>query len=104
MSDRTSRGEDAVLTRRELLCRSGMGMGSLALGSLLSETGLLGMPARPGDASPTIAGAPSILSIDPLASKASLLRARARRVVPLFMNGGPSHVDTFDPKPMLARH
>ena len=38
--------EDAVLTRRELLCRSGMGMGALALGGLLAEAGLLGRSAR----------------------------------------------------------
>src|SRR5438552_3867813 len=73
-------------SRRELLRRSGMGLGSLALGTLLNaaETGA------------ETAG--------PLAPKAPPLAARARRVVHLFMNGGPSHVDTFDPKPMLDKY
>ena len=40
----------------------------------------------------------------PLAGRAPHFRPRARRVVHFFLNGGPSHVDTFDPKPALARH
>ena len=39
MSHPAPRLEDAVMTRRELLCRSGMGMGAVALGGLLSEPG-----------------------------------------------------------------
>jgi hypothetical protein len=105
MSHEPPRVEDAVMTRRELLCRSGMGMGALALGGLMADEGLLGQAARAagadGAATPSL---PSIAGINPLAPKAPPLRARAKRVVHLFMNGGPSHVDTFDPKPMLARH
>src|SRR5262245_51002162 len=97
----TTRLEDALLTRRELLCRSGMGMGALALGGLLSEAGLLAGPAMAGDSSP---GRTSGHSVNPLVPKVPPLPARAKRVVHLFMNGGPSHVDTFDPKPMLTRH
>jgi hypothetical protein len=41
---------------------------------------------------------------DPLAPRASHFPARAKRVIFLFMNGGPSHVDTFDPKPMLKKY
>ncbi len=41
---------------------------------------------------------------NPLATLPGHFPARAKRVIFLFMNGGPSHVDTFDPKPMLARH
>jgi hypothetical protein len=40
----------------------------------------------------------------PLASKPAHFPARAKRVIFLFMNGGPSHVDTFDPKPALQRY
>src|SRR5262245_17088257 len=98
------RPEDTFLTRRELLHRSGMGMGALALGSLLSETGLLGRLADAAETSPSIAGSSSISSVNPLRPKTPPLRPRAKRVVHLFMNGGPSHVDTFDPKPILARH
>ncbi len=84
-----------------------MGMGALALGDMLAEAGAPGpgrsrrrrrRPARSGPA------VPSIGSANPLVPKASPLRARAKRVVHLFMNGGPSHVDTFDPKPMLDRY
>ena len=46
---RPPRLEDAVVTRRELLCRSGTGFGALALGTLLAESGLLGRPARAAD-------------------------------------------------------
>ena len=49
MSHHAPRLEDAVMTRRELLCRSGMGMGALALGGMLAEQGLLGRAARGGD-------------------------------------------------------
>src|ERR1017187_2519962 len=101
------RFEDAVMTRRELLCRSGMGMGAVALGGLLSDAGLLTSRARAaladGDSAARLA-VPSIAGTSPLLPKLPPLRARAKRVVHLFMNGGPSHVDTFDPKPMLDRN
>jgi uncharacterized protein DUF1501 len=77
-------------TRRQLLQRTGMGLGSVALASLLGEAGEL-QAATAGDA------------VNPLAPKQPPLPAKAKRVVHLFMNGGPSHVDTFDPKPSLAR-
>src|SRR4029078_10479170 len=41
---------------------------------------------------------------DPLAPRSSPFPARAKRLIFLFMNGGPSHVDTFDPKPGLKEH
>src|SRR6478609_11480737 len=41
---------------------------------------------------------------DPLAPKAPHFPAKAKRVIFLFLNGGPSQVDTFDPKPMLAKY
>jgi len=93
------------MTRRELLCRSGMGMGALALGGMMTEAGLLGQAAQAADgaAKGALAASPSI-GVNPLIPKLPPLRARAKRVVHLFMNGGPSHVDTFDPKPMLNRH
>src|SRR5262245_60154961 len=83
------RVEDQFLTRREMLARCGMGMGTLALGSML------GLPAR--------AQSPGA-SINPLAVKPPPFTARAKRVIHLFMNGGPSHVDTFDPKPKLREY
>jgi hypothetical protein len=50
----------------------------------------------------TVAGAE--LKANPLAPKAAHFPARAKRVVYLFLNGGPSQVDTFDPKPMLDKY
>jgi hypothetical protein len=89
MSNHGSRLEDALLTRRQLLCRSGMGMGALALAGLMRDAGLV-------SAAEPVA--------NPLAPRQPHFPARARRVIHLFMNGGPSHVDTFDPKPALARY
>ena len=55
-------------------------------------------PTRP--ARPRAAGA----DLNPLAPKAPHFPAKAKQVVHLFMNGGPSHVDTFDPKPLLDKY
>jgi hypothetical protein len=77
-----------LLSRRELLRRSGAGIGMLGLASALEAAGLLG--ASPARADATV-GRPHF-------------RARAKRIIVLFMNGGPSHVDTFDPKPALKKH
>jgi hypothetical protein len=68
-----------------------MGLGALAFAGLLSDAGLL--PA-----------APSGTDVKPLAPRQPPFPARAKRVIHLFMNGGPSHVDTFDPKPALAKY
>ena len=67
MSHPAPRIDDAILTRRELLGRSGMGMGALALGGLLADDGLLGRAARAaGDATrPRLA--PRSPALNPLA-------------------------------------
>src|SRR6185312_8234005 len=78
-----------TLSRRELLRVSSTGFGSLALAGLLAQE-----QAR---------GAVGNAASDPLAVKAPHFPARAKRVIFLFMHGGPSQVDTFDPKPRLAR-
>jgi hypothetical protein len=75
------------LSRREALCRGGLGLGWLGAASLLA--------AERADA------AGSGLS---LASRAPHFPARARAVIHIFANGGPSHIDTFDPKPALAAY
>jgi hypothetical protein len=79
------------VNRRQFLRRGGGGFGMLALSSLLSDAGLLTRAA---------ANAPAP---NPLAPKAPHFKARARSVIFLFMSGGPSHVDLFDPKPELIR-
>ena len=66
----------------------------LGLASILADAGLL---AATAPSSPARAD-------NPLAPKAPHFPPRAKRVIFLFMNGGPSHVDTFDPKPMLEKY
>src|SRR3954463_15044914 len=102
MSNHAPRLEDALLTRREALCRAGMGFGALALSHLMGEAGLLSPAPSARAASPAGAGSGSG-SITPLAARAPQFAPRAKRVIHLFMNGGPSHVDTFDPKPSLSK-
>src|ERR1700730_4378412 len=82
----------ALLTRRELLRRGGMGFGWLGLAGGLGGGGL------------PRASAQAATDIKPLPPKQPHFRARAKQVVHLFMNGGPSHVDTFDPKPLLDKY
>src|SRR4051794_19934085 len=88
-------------SRREMLCRIGGGFGSLGLASVMADAGILTTSARAQSqsTSPSEALVPS----NPLAARPPHFPARAKRVIFLFMNGGPSHVDTFDPKPMLAK-
>ncbi|MCX8510337.1 MAG: DUF1501 domain-containing protein, partial [Chthoniobacteraceae bacterium] len=76
-----------LVSRRQALSQAGFGMGSLALAGMLSEMGL------------TQANASASLS--PLAPRGPTLPGTAKRVIHLFMNGGPSQMDTFDPKPKL---
>ncbi len=84
--------EDRLLTRRNFLSRCGMGMGAVGLAALFGEPGLL---------APAV-GAQG--SINPLSPKAPPFAGKAKRVVHFFLNGGPSHVDSFDPKPALAKY
>jgi hypothetical protein len=77
----------APLSRRELLQSSGGGFAALAL------AGLLGEESRASAADPR----------NPLAARPPHFPARAKRVIFLFMHGGPSQVDTFDHKPLLDR-
>ncbi|HTK74393.1 MAG TPA: DUF1501 domain-containing protein [Gemmataceae bacterium] len=76
-------------SRRELLRTSALGFGWLALADLLAA-------AEPAPA-PRTAGA-----LDPLAPRTPHFKPRAKRVIFLFMHGGPSQVDTFDYKPKLV--
>ena len=76
----------ASLSRREMLTRTGTGFGALALA---------GMLGRESSASTN--------NVSPLAPKSVHHLARAKSVIFLFMEGGPSHMDTFDPKPALEK-
>jgi hypothetical protein len=84
-----------LATRRRLLQTSAVGFGHLAFSALLGER----VAAETASAPLTAAAG----ATNPLAAKPPHLPARAKRIVFLFMKGGPSHVDTFDPKPMLDR-
>src|SRR4051812_14077794 len=77
-------------SRREFFRRTGGGFGLLALVGLLDRQGLLAAPAP-------------ARALNPLAPRPPHFPARAKSVIWLFMNGGPSQVDTWDYKPELAR-
>ena len=78
-------------TRRHFFHDCGVGIGAMALGSML---------ARDGRGTP-VADAPGSPRRDPLAPKKPHFKAKAKAVIFLFMAGGPSHLETFDPKPLL---
>ncbi len=80
------------MTRREMLARSGAGFGAVALAALAGQWQAVGGEASGG------AGREN-----PLAPRPGHFPARARQVIFLYMDGGPSQVDTFDPKPRLER-
>jgi len=82
--------EHLALTRREFLCRCGMGLGAVSFASLFG-------------ALPTTGQASDGLT-NPLAPRQPHFPPKAKRVIHIFANGGPSHVDTFDPKPALAKY
>src|SRR5437868_6027302 len=73
-----------MFTRRQLLQRTGTGLGILGLAAILDQE--------------------AKGSVNPLAPKVAHFPAQAKHVIHLFMNGGPSHVDTFDPKPSLEKY
>jgi hypothetical protein len=87
------------LTRRDLLGRCGMGFGLIGLTGVLADDRSLGFASTARGGSPTPLG-----PLNPLAPRPPQFPGKARQVVHLFMNGGPSHVDTFDPKPLLAKY
>ncbi len=71
----------AIASRRHMLQSSAVGFGYLALSSLLGQEAI----------------AEDATNLNPLAARAPHFAPRAKRIVFLFMKGGPSHVDTFDP-------
>ena len=81
--------EHLFLTRRDFLQRCGIGFGSLGLASMLG---------------PQAFAEPTGVNMDrPLAPRSPHFPAKAKRVIHIFANGGPSQVDTFDPKPELTK-
>lgn len=84
MSHHAPHANDVICSRRDFLRRVGMGFGAMGL----SQVGL----QAAGNFQ------------NPLSLRSSHFPGKAKAVIHLFMNGGPSHVDTFDPKPMLDRY
>lgn len=80
---------DLCATRRQFLNRFGMGFGAMSLGSLL------------GSAS---AHANTTGSLSPLVPRPPQFPGTAKRVIHIFTQGGPSHIDTWDPKPGMAKY
>ena len=77
-----------VSSRREFFTRAGSGLAGIALANMLAEDGR---------------AATSAALPDPLAPKKPHHQPKAKSVIFLFMEGGPSHIDTFDPKPELDK-
>src|SRR3954447_14899108 len=82
-------------TRREFLWQVGGGFAGLALIDLLSRDGFFAAEARAGE---------NDRDLNPSRVRPPHFAARAKHAVFLYMNGAPSQVDTFDPKPALDRH
>lgn len=80
-----------IPSRRQLLRSTACGFGSLAWSALMGHD-------------PTASAASDTSGHNPLSPKPSHFPARAKRVIFLFMSGGPSQVDSFDPKPLLTRN
>src|SRR5262245_40851929 len=83
---------EAAQSRRDFLLRAGGGFGALALWSLLGR-----------DAFSAAAEAIATKAVNPLAPKPPPFPARAKSVIWCFIDGGPSHLDLFDPKPELTK-
>ena len=88
------------LDRRDLLLRCGAGFGALALAALFREPAF---GARIADAPTEHPNDARLAAANPLVSRPAHFPPKARSVIFLFMDGGPSQMDTFDPKPRLDR-
>ena len=78
----------APLTRKEFLKLTGMSLGALALGTLLTDS--------------FAADAPLVMPLN-LLPRLPPLSAKAKHVIHIFAGGAPSHLDTFDAKPSMER-
>src|SRR3569833_1171660 len=85
---------NAFCSRRHFLRAGSFSLSSLALAHLLREDGLLAAPVKPPMG-------PQHFDLSP---KVPQLQPRARAMISLFMMGGPSHIDLFDPKPGMAKY
>src|SRR5471032_2094356 len=84
-----------LCSRRHFLHANGFGLGSLALAWLLKQDGLLAAPVKPN--------VDGTIRYDLLPKKPNF-EPKAKAMICLFMMGGPSQMDLFDPKPMLTKY
>ncbi|WP_165224389.1 DUF1501 domain-containing protein [Aquisphaera insulae] len=91
-------GDPRAISRRWFLGQCGIGLGSMALAQLLGQDGY----ASGGTETEAVPATPS-LGTNPLAPRAPHFAPKAKRVIFLFMAGGPSHLELFDNKPQLAK-
>ena len=84
----------SLQTRRKFLSENALGIGSIALATLLQRERLLGAPKKP----------PLTDGVFDLSPKQPLATPRAKAMISLFQHGGPSHMDLTDPKPELTRY
>lgn len=84
-----------VVSRRQMLRRAGCGFGLLGLAGLLAQEGLLECSAAAAELGNR--------ALNPLAPQTTHFAAKAKSVIWIFVNGGPSHVDTWDYKPQLEK-
>jgi hypothetical protein len=82
-------------SRREFLEKTGMGYGAMCLASIFGVTALDGSSAY---------AAVGAKGKSPLEPKQPHFPVKAKHVIHIFASGGPSHVDTWDPKPMLEKY
>jgi Protein of unknown function (DUF1501) len=78
-----------MITRRDLLARTGTGLGMLGLAGLFADEGLLPQARA---------------ATGPLDPRVPHFAAKAKHVIHVYLNGGPSQLDTFDPKPLLKKY
>lgn len=86
-----------AFNRRQMLLRGGAGFGSLAMAYLLRDHAAFAAAPK----IQTAASSAMPKAVNPLAAKSPHRRPTAKNVIFLFMEGGPSHIDLFDPKPLL---
>jgi hypothetical protein len=93
INDMARSRQSACLSRRHFLCQQGFGLSALALTWLMKQDGALAAPEKPDFEKPTY----------DLKPKAPPAPPRAKAMISMFMQGGPSHLDLFDRKPELEK-
>lgn len=97
--DCVTRATSDEFSRREMLLRSANGFGAVALAALMSKSGYA---IEPIDNGQTDASRSAAASDGPFTPRLPHHAPRAKNAIFLYMDGGPSHLDTFDPKPLLV--